>query len=70
MSIPIKYCFLVEAAEKQASFVKLHPIMHSNLKCGHFSVFPCTHDPPCRDLTEQEWDDLRRRFKQPVGSHV
>ena len=66
MSIPIKYCFLVEAADDAKAFEKLHPIMKRNLEGGHFSIFPCDHDPSCRDLTEQESHDLMRRFGKPV----
>jgi len=64
MSIPIKYCFLVEACDKPESFAKLHPIMYKNFTGGHFTIFPCTHNPPCRDLTDSECDDLQRRFKE------
>lgn len=64
MSMPIKYCFLVEAADKPESFRKLHPIMKRNLDGGHFTVFPCNHNPPCRELTAAEEADLLRRFKQ------
>ena len=66
MSIPIKYCFLVEACGSEELFDKLHPIMKRNLDGGHFSVFPCNHDPPCRELTEEEQVSLMRRFREPV----
>lgn len=64
MSIPIKYCFLVEAIDDPTSFKKLHTIMYGNLLRGHFTVFPCNHDPPCRQLTDQEQSDLLARFRK------
>jgi hypothetical protein len=64
MSIPIKYCFLVEAADNTDSFRKLHPTMYDNIKGGHFTVLPCNHDPPCRQLTAVEETQLFDRFRQ------
>lgn len=66
MNVPIKYCFLVKAADNAESFAELHPIMKRNLDGGHLSVMPCKHDPHCRDLTDAEYKDLMTRFKQPV----
>jgi len=64
MSMPVKYCFLVSAADDSESFAKLHPAMKRNLDGGHFTVFPCDHDPPCRQMTYEEYDSLMQRFKQ------
>lgn len=64
MSVPVKYCFLVECVDKPESFAKLHPIMYRNLKGGHFTVWPCDHDPLCRKLTRDEEVDLMRRFRE------
>lgn len=70
MSTPIKYCFLVEAADKQEWFAKLHPIMKANIAGGHYSIWPCDHDPPCRQLSDEECADLMTRFNEPVsGAH-
>lgn len=66
MSMPIKYCFLVQAADDLEAFTKIHPIMKRNLDGGHFTILPCGHDPPCRDLTEEEGTDLTRRFREPL----
>lgn len=68
MSIPIKYCFLVEAADNQEAFAKLHPTMKRNLDGGHFTIFGCNHDPPCRELSEAEQSELFQRFKQPLAT--
>jgi hypothetical protein len=68
MSIPIKYCFLVEAVDKPESFRKLHPTMKRNLEGGHFTMIPCDHNPPCRELTRAEQVDLFQRFKQSPAS--
>lgn len=68
MSVPVKYCWLVQAADDPAEFRKLHPTMKRNLDGGHFSVFPCPHDPPCRQLTAEEQRDLLTRFRAPVSA--
>ena len=65
MSIPIKYCLLVEAVDSAETFVKLHPVMKRNIESGHFSIWPCNHEPPCRALTDVEYEDLMQRFKEP-----
>lgn len=70
MSIPIKYCFLVKAADDAEQFAKLHPTMYRNIKGGHFSVWPCDHDPPCRELSEVECNDLMTRFRQPPAAET
>lgn len=64
MSIPIKYCFLVQAADDPTAFDKLKPTMKRNIEGGHFSIWPCDHDPPCRQLTDEECNDLMRRFRE------
>lgn len=66
MSIPIKYCFVVEAAENPDVFKKLHSAMHQNLKGGHFTVLPCDHDPQCRELEDEEWQSMVDRWRKPV----
>ena len=68
MSTPVRYCALVEAVDKPEAFDKLYPTMHRNILGGHFSIWPCTHDPPCRGLTEAEQIDLMRRFKKPLAA--
>ena len=65
MSIPIKYCFLVEAADNKDTFAQLHPMMKRNLDGGHFSIFACEHDHPCRTLSNDEMQDLLKRFREP-----
>jgi len=64
MSMPVKYCLLVQAADDPRVFKKIHPVMKKNIEGGHFTVVGCDHDPPCRDLTE--WGELLERFRQPV----
>jgi len=66
MSIPIRYCSLVIAVDDLDFFGKVHPQMKRNLDKGHFSILPCEHDPPCRDLSDYELDQLFKRFREPI----
>jgi hypothetical protein len=66
MSFPIKYCWLVACADNDENFRALHSTMKRNLDGGHFSIFPCAHDPPCRQLTDAEINDLFERWRLPI----
>ena len=70
MSVPVSYCRLVQAADDTEVFKMLHPTMKRNIDGGHFSVWPCEHDPPCRQLTEAEVRDLFSRFRADLFSPV
>lgn len=65
MSVPVKYCDLVRAAEDPEYFERTHTTMHRNIKSGHWSVWPCECKPPCRLLTTERFQGLIQRFKQP-----
>lgn len=62
MSIPVKYCFLVRAADDEDAFKKLAPIMKRNINGGHFSMSRCDCNPPCRELSVEETQTLHERF--------
>ena len=64
MSMPVKYCALVQAADDANAFRRLHPVMKKNLEGGHFTIVPCQCDPPCRDLAGQEVENLWKRFRE------
>ena len=69
MSMPIQACTLIKAAKDEELFRRIHPMMHRNVKGGHFSIFPCSHDPPCAEvLTEEEQLDLMARLRQPPAA--
>ena len=67
LSVPVSYCQLVKAVDDAEYFAKFHPVMKRNLDGGHFTLVSCRHDPPCRDLTDEEVDELWRRFKEKVS---
>ncbi len=67
MSMPITYCEIAKAADDPKSFAELHPIIKHNLEYGSFTVIGCECDPPCRDLTDEESDQLWARFEQPLA---
>lgn len=71
MSMPVKYCFLVQAADDPETFAKIHPVMHRNITGGHFSVWPCSHEPRCRELGKEEFHKLMQRFREkPIPSSI
>lgn len=70
MSTPIRYCQLVKACDDPEYFAKFHPVMKRNMDGGHWSVYPCSHDTRCRQLSVEEQQQLMIRFKQPPLSSV
>lgn len=63
MSIPTKYCLLVQAADDDTVFDGIASVMHDNVIGGHFTIFPCNCEPPCRQMTREEEQNLLRRFR-------
>lgn len=48
MSTPIQFCLVAKAANgDELAFQRLLTAMRENLKCGHWSQWPCKHDPKC-----------------------
>ena len=47
MSTPISVCLISKAAfGNERACEQLTQAMEYNLKCGHFTTFPCECDPP------------------------
>jgi hypothetical protein len=65
MSIPVSYCALVKAVDHPETLPRLREAIQYNLKCGHFSMIGCRCEPPCRELTEQEADELQAKLGLP-----
>lgn len=63
LSVPFKYCLFVQAAEDPDVLARLAPLMRRNLEEGHYTVLPCNHNPPCRNLTEEERLQLDTAFR-------
>lgn len=63
MSIPIRYCTLLQASEDAKVFAKVKARMRDNLLGGHFTILPCDHIPRCRAMTRGEMQQLFDRFK-------
>jgi len=71
VSQPLSQCVIFRAAlgdEQAYKFVL--DAMRYNKKCGHYSVFPCTCDPPCRRPTEEQGDELNRRIAEATKDIV
>jgi hypothetical protein len=62
MSIPISHCLVSKAGlGDEQCFTRLVEAMDYNQRCGHFSTFPCEHDPRCPSLTEDQESSLNQR---------
>ena len=65
MSVPISYCALVAAYDgDDRAVVSLGQALLPNLEAGHFSIAPCPHEPPCRMLTDEEFEDFTMRAER------
>jgi hypothetical protein len=62
MSTPISYCHFVEAVDNQQAFDALYDALKRNLKSGRFTLSPCGHSPPCRQLSDEEINSLASRL--------
>lgn len=58
MSMPIKYCQIVNAFDK-GNLRVIKERLRKNILYGGFSLAACDHDPGCRRLTEAEIDELQ-----------
>lgn len=56
----ISYCRFVEAYETNNTklFKKLAFDVYREVDDGKLTAAPCEHDPPCRQLTEKEFDQI------------
>lgn len=64
MSIPITYCYIVKAIDNESARAKFIEIMRINQKCGHYTIHPCTCEPPCRKITEEELEKLQKEINE------
>ena len=63
MSIPISICRFRKAIESDEELNALLKDLQINLNFGSLSVLECNHTPPCKPLTDEEWDELERKFE-------
>lgn len=63
MSVPVSYCLIAKAAAgDDAAYQSLLAAMRINMKCGHYSTFPCNCDPPCAEVTKEQGEALNQRL--------
>lgn len=56
MSIPIDDCLIhAGALGNDEAKDELLGIMRENLRLGHWSHFPCPHDPPCQKAPPEQY---------------
>ena len=60
MSYPISECLISKATTDKDALNKLIEAMKINKSFGHFSIFPCQCDLPCRQPTQKEINELNR----------
>ncbi len=58
MSIPISRCLVSKAYDDNVMLKRLSEAIAYNMKQGSMLCLPCTCDPPCRELTDSEANDL------------
>ena len=63
MSIPLSACYFRRAIDDEPFRALLLDAIQENLACGHFSVWPCPHNPPCKPLTDEECDLLEKALE-------
>jgi hypothetical protein len=63
MSIPIPICRCRKALESEEELASLKRDLLNNLKFGAMSLCGCPHTPPCKPLTDEEWDELEKKFE-------
>ena len=47
MSIPLVFCRFVKAFDDEKAFIALARDLLYNFEKGHFTNFPCKHEPKC-----------------------
>ena len=68
MSTPFAYCLVSKAGNGDvAAYEKLREIMRYNLKCGHWSMFPCQCQPTCPELTEEQARALDAKLRADLA---
>jgi hypothetical protein len=63
MSIPIPICRFRKALESEEELKALKRDLQGNLNLGSLSIWPCEDTPPCKPLTDEEWNELERKFE-------
>ena len=67
MSIPLSYCLISKAARgDEEAYQQVKEAMIVNLRYGHWSQFPCPHDPPCPEVSQEQADAFHERMKNDL----
>lgn len=67
----MSYCLLVKALDNTRVFESLRATLRANIQDGHFTVIPCKHQIPCREITDRDLESLLSRCQQaPDGDGV
>ena len=67
MSIPITACLISKATKSEQAYQNLLERMKVNVVHGHFSQWPCEHNPPCTMPTDEELDKLNERLTKDLA---
>lgn len=64
MSYLFRHCEFRRAHDDEHYLQKLMPRLVAAMSSGRLQVWKCYHDPPCRELTDEESDALQQRMDQ------
>ena len=71
MSYPISYCLVSRAAYgDDVAYKALADAMRYNIKCGHYTQFPCNCDPKCVEVTQELGEALNQRLAEDLKGVV
>ena len=65
MSMPIPCCVGHRAAKGDEVACEAYiRAMTVNLSCGHWTVGPCPHNPPCESASQEQVDKFNAKIKE------
>jgi len=64
MSLPLQDCLFFRAARgDEKAFDSLVKRLAYNIVKGHFTMYPCSHEPRCVECTDEELEALTKRLE-------
>ena len=68
MSVPFPRCLYYRATRNEKAYEELLSALRYNLRCGHYTVGPCTHFFRCRRPRDEKLEQLERRLARDLRS--
>jgi len=68
MSFPILACAMYKAAEGDKDMYNaVLKAMRLNKRCGHYTVFPCQCNPPCKPPSQEQYDNFQKQLEEDTA---